>query len=75
MFCAQRDRLMASYRDSVREFVESVERLKAAERGDFVRGYSDSEIARCNCEQARVALEEHVAEHCCAEAQAGSGHE
>jgi hypothetical protein len=67
--CKEKDRLLQRYTDSTRVFSEAVATLSArrgvTERQDYElleRGVLD---ARLKSEQARLAYEQHVAEHKC----------
>ena len=66
MICTQRDMLFEDYRNLVERLSETVIVLKPGQRtAAFDVLYKESEKIRCQCEQARRALDSHRRDHGC----------
>ena len=69
MSCEEKERLAREYKASVRKFAETVQQLhrniSTSTRPEYERLQRASDEARVKSEQARLALEQHMAAHDC----------
>ena len=65
MVCPERERLAHEYRVAVDAFRDSVHALKDLRGFEFDRAYKNTELRRAVLENARKALDHHLAEHGC----------
>jgi hypothetical protein len=63
--CPQRDSLKARFHADFKVYREAVHQLDLCQPGDFNQVYEDAERARLAFENARAALNSHIAEHGC----------
>lgn len=69
MSCAEKERLVQDYEATTTKFAEAVReiqmRIGTSTRSEYERLQRASDEARVRSEQARLALEQHVAAHKC----------
>ena len=69
MSCEEKERLAQEYKASVKKFAETVRQLHrnigTSTRPEYERLQRASDEARVKSEQARLALEQHMAAHDC----------
>ena len=65
MSCEEKMRLAQEYEVSVRKFAELVRQLCTSTRTEYESLQRASDEARVKSEQARLALEQHMAAHDC----------
>jgi hypothetical protein len=63
--CSEREILEARYHADVRVYLDAVYRLDSCSREDFNVVWEDAKRARTAFENARSALNKHIAEHGC----------
>ena len=63
--CPDRNRIIVEWRESVVKFADQVKRLAACtgNRDGFVEQFHITDLARLECDQARLVLEQHRADH------------
>ena len=69
MDCEEKQRLAKEYEKATLKFADAVRHLQknigTSTRAEYERLHRDSDQARVGSEQARLALEQHVATHNC----------
>jgi hypothetical protein len=73
MHCAEREKLLAQYHDSVRRFTVLVGKLSRLSDATFASAYIDSDRAREQCERVRAELERHTESHGCGTLRTAAG--
>jgi hypothetical protein len=63
--CIKRDRLIRDWHEAVLKFSDSLGRLRKCRASKFADQHKATEVARLNCENARMMLDLHRAEHGC----------
>ena len=65
--CPDRNRIIIEWRESVVKFADHVKRLVecTGNRDDFVEQLNLTELARVQCDHARLVLEHHRIDHGC----------
>ena len=63
--CHERDSLKARLNADFKVYRDAVHQLDLCQPGDFNLVYEDAERARLAFENARIALNHHIAEHGC----------
>jgi len=63
--CPERDILEARYHADVKVYLDAAKRLASCSPGDFKQVHEDAEGARVAFENARTALNNHIAAHGC----------
>ena len=65
MICAERERLIESYRASVEAYADAVRGLKNLSREEFPEKYSIADEARERCDRLRELVAKHRSTHGC----------
>jgi hypothetical protein len=65
--CPDRNRIIAEGRESAVKFADQVKRLAecTGKQGGFVEQFRVTELARLQCDDARLVLEHHRSDHGC----------